>query len=130
MTRVDEFVVGLLAIVLGGVGSLTGFAMTIGMLISPETKSEVLFWVAIVALAVAPAVFIAGIRLFLDRPCKHGGLFNAFTLRGLAIVNGVLGGAIIILAYQTSDILGIIGGASYLITTQAAFVLANERLAT
>lgn len=130
MTRVDEFVVSLLAIVFGGTGSLTGFAMTISILISPETKSEVLFWVAIVTLAVAPAVFIAGIRLLLDRPRKHGGLFNAFTLRGLAIVNGVLGGAIIILAYQASDILGIIGGISYLITTQGAFVLANVRLAT
>lgn len=101
--------------------------MTLDMIVAPERRVANLFWVALVTLAISPPIVVAGYRLLLNKPNQHGGLFSPNVLRGLAVVNGVLGGAIVILALQQRDIRGILGGISFLATTQGAFVLASKR---
>lgn len=130
MNRAEEFLIGFLGVAFGSLATLTGAAMTIGMLWNPGTKATNLFWVGLVALAVAPPIFVAGLRLVFNRPNKHGGLFEPFALRALAVVNGIVGGMIVVLGAQARDIAGILGGVSYLLTTQGAFTLANRRSAT
>lgn len=130
MDRLYEYLIALLCVFFGGLSTLTGLGMTLGMLLSPNTRAENLFWVGLAALALAPPIFVAGIRLLLNKPNKHGGLFAPYTLRGLAVVNGILGGAIIIFAINEGSINGFFGGISFLVTTQGAFVLANKRDAT
>lgn len=126
----DRIIYGILAASVGGLVSLTSFAMTSAMLISPETRANNLFVVGLFGLAFAPPIFVAGIRLLLNKPNIHGGIFSPFSLRILAIINGVLGGIMIIFGFQEGDITTLFGGISFLLTTQGAFVMANRRSET
>ena len=130
MNRAEQIFVGVLGVVFGGLATLTSAAMTIGMLWNPDAKVANLFWVGLVTLVLAPPVFVAGLRLVFKRPNEHGGLFGPFALRALAVVNGVLGGLIVLLAAQARDVGGLLGGVSFLLTTQGAFTIANRRSAT
>ena len=128
--RLNEIFVALLCILFGGLTFLTSLAMIIGMFVMPDTYAKNLFWVSLIALALSPPVFIAGFRLLLNKPNKHGGLFSPSILRFLAIINGVLGGLIFYFALEQQNINGILGAISFLITTQGAFALANNRKTT
>jgi hypothetical protein len=130
MMRLYELFVALICIVLGSLSTYAGLAMTAGMLLYPDTKMKQLFWVGVVALIVAPIIVVAGIRLLLNMPNQRGGLLSAFALRSLAVINGILGGIILVLAYREGDFQGIVGGIGFLVTTQGAFALANARAAT
>ncbi|WP_344806644.1 hypothetical protein [Allohahella marinimesophila] len=97
------------------------------MLSHPDTKSDVLFGVGLFGLMFSPAIVIAGLRLPVNRPNRFGGLFGPNVLRAMAIVYGIMGGIVLILAIKEEDIFGIYGSLGYIFTTQGAFVLANLR---
>ena len=120
----------MLCLFFGGLVTLTSGFMVVNMMLFPVTKTIALFWVALTALVLAPPILIAGFRLLLNMPNKHGGLFSPFTLRGMAVINGLLGGIILTLGVQDSDPSGMYGGLSFLLTTQGAFILANKRAKT
>lgn len=128
--RTYQLFVALLCIVFGGLVSLTSAAMTFSMLVSPEARAENLFWVGVVGLILAPPIFVVGIRLLLNKPNRYGGVFAPGFLRVMAITNGVIGGLILVLAAKEGDLVGVYGGISFLVTTQGAFVLANNRAKT
>ena len=101
--------------------------MLFGMLTDPNAETDVLFYVALFGIAFAPPVFFASIRLILGRPNEYGGLFSPNVLRMLAVVNGLIGVAILVLAIQERDIAGVVGAITFILTTQGAFVLASRR---
>ncbi len=127
--RIGQIVVALVCIVFGGFTLLMSAAMTLAMLISRDAGTGHLIRVVLFALAISSPIVVAGIRLLLNRPHRTGGLFSPNTLRALAVVNGVLGGAILLLAIGKRAPHGIYGGISFLVTTQGAFILANRRAA-
>ena len=124
--RIYQIFVSLLCIALGGLTSLTSFAMVFSMIIAPETRTENLFWIAVIALILSPPIFIAGWRLLLNKPNKFGGVLTPFMLRLMAIVIAVIVGVIIILAYREGDFFSMFIGLTFLITTQGAFFLAHK----
>jgi hypothetical protein len=128
--RAYQIFAALLCILLGGLATLTSVGMVIAMLVSPETRAENLFWVAVVSAVISPPIFIAGWRLLLNRPNKHGGIFTPNVLRLMAMLCGILGGAIAILAYQHQDYVAVFRGLTFIVVTQGAFVLANARSKT
>jgi hypothetical protein len=130
MKRLHELFVALICLTLGPLTLLTSATMTVDMLVQPERRAENLFWVGLVALAISPPIVVAGVRLLLNKPNRHGGLFSPNVLRLLAIFNGVVGGTIVILAIQQRDFRGILGGISFVLVTQGAFVMADKREAT
>jgi hypothetical protein len=97
------------------------------MLVAPETKSENLFWVAVIALILSPSIFIAGWRLLLNKPNRYGGIFSPLMQGVMAIVSGTVGSFIFIIAYQQEDLRGMYGGVSLLIFSLGAIALAKSR---
>ena len=128
--RIHQSFIGILCILFGGLTSVTSIAMVVGMLLTPETRAENLFWVGVVGSVIAPPIFLSGLRLLFNRPNQHGGIFAPNMLRLMAIFCGVIGGTIVILALQQGDYIGALRGATFLFFTQGAFVLANRRAKT
>ena len=128
--RAYQLFAALLCILLGGLVTFLSGGMVISMLVAPETRAENLFWVAVVSVAISPPIFVAGWRLLLNKPNKHGGIFSPNVLMIMAVFCGILGGTIAFLAYQQQDYMAAIRGCTFLIVTQGAFVLANARSKT
>ncbi len=128
--RIYHLFVGLICVAFGGLTSFTSIGMVVSMLLAPETRSENLFWIGVVGSVLAPPIFLAGIRLLLNIPNAYGGIFAPNMLRLMAVFSGIIGGAIVILAYQQGDYIGVLHGVTFLVFTQGAFVLANQRAKT
>lgn len=125
--QIYQLFISILCILIGGLTSLTSGAMVVSMLVAPETKSENLFWVAVIALILSPSIFIAGWRLLLNKPNRYGGIFSPLMLGVMAIVSGTVGSFIFIIAYQQEDLRGMYGGVSLLIFSLGGIALAKSR---
>lgn len=128
--RIYNLTVSLFCILLGGLVTLTSTAMVFSILVSKDSSSSGLLWVGVISLFLAPPIFVAGIRILLNKPYRHGGAFSIGMLRTMAVVNGLIGGLILLFAIPELNLSGIVGGISFLISTQGAFVLANSRAKT
>ena len=109
IVRIMQVFYGLLGFLLGGLTSLTSAAMIIGMLISPETRANNLLFVALIAIVLAPPITIASARLLLGKPNKYGGVFSPNALRAFAVVHGLIGLTILVLAFREKNYMGVLG---------------------
>ena len=78
-------------------------------------------------MTLSPPIFVAGWRLLLNKPNSYGGLFSPIMLRVFSLFSGIIGAAILALAYQQGDLRGMYGGISFLAFTLGGFVLASKR---
>ena len=90
LTRAHHFSFGLCSVFIGALASYVGFAL-VGVQIFGEVEfDKVIFLIGSVSLVFGPALIVAGIRLIINKPTRHGGLLSPLMLRVVAVLHAIV----------------------------------------